>query len=429
MNEKTIKSIEKKIINSPEFAGSKINRDLLVLLIQSYLKGEIPKETTIAIEVFGRDIDFNPNEDTIVRVHMHTLRNKLDSYYKSGGEDDKIRLEIPKGHYALQFVSVPERKNKITVKVPSSSRFYLLVVIFVLCAMVIYLWNRNSATEKKLQHYQVLDVDNPIWKEYLQSNLQTLIVLGNHLFFSEYSEDLQRWRYIRDVTINSFDNMDLLTQQFPEKKIKRTNEAYFPDGSIWSLPPILSVLYSANKNAVLKRVADITPQTLREGNILFLGSIKTLGLFDRYILGSHFSYKLQPNTIFFVPPDGDIINTNSANKLYYSNMDSSKIDTLETYFNNSTGYHRDLSLALKFPGPNNNVILIITSFFSSGAPEVAKYLTNPTSLAELDDKFMEKYGKIPRYFEILFEVRGVVKTGFYLEIKYLNEISEDVKVW
>jgi hypothetical protein len=73
--------------------------------------------------------------------------------------------------------------------------------------------------------------------------------------------------------------------------------------------------------------------------------------------------------------------------------------------------------------------MLVTSFFSSGAPEVAKYFANPVTLHQLEEKFIQKNQKVPQYFEILFEVRGVIKTGFYLEAKYLNEISEDVKIW
>ena len=73
--------------------------------------------------------------------------------------------------------------------------------------------------------------------------------------------------------------------------------------------------------------------------------------------------------------------------------------------------------------------MLITSFFSSGAPEVAKYLANPVMLSQLQHQFIQQDNKVPPYFEILFEVRGVIKTGFYLEAKYLNEISEDVKIW
>jgi len=142
-----------------------------------------------------------------------------------------------------------------------------------------------------------------------------------------------------------------------------------------------------------------------------LGSIKTLGIFDQYLSSSHFAYRFYPHRII------------------YSFPDVSKTDTLTTTYNQSTGYHRDLALALKLPGPDNNVILVITSFFSSGAPEAAKYLSDATTLKQLEEIFIQKYNKVPKYFEILFEVRGVIKTGFYLEIKYLNEIGEDVKIW
>ena len=410
MNEKTIKAIQANLINSSVFAGSQISRDLLNYLFESHLRGEIPKEIIIARDIFGKD-NFNQNEDTIVRVHMHNLRNKLEAYYKTEGKEDKTRLVIPKGHYALKFNTVDEKSQRSTRKMPAANIFYPLVIIFTLGFLVIYLWIRVSDVEKKLESYEIIENDNPIWKDYLQSDIKTDIILGNHFFFSEYSDDLQIWRYIRDLSINTNVELAVYKELFPNKLIEMTDEAYFPDGSIWSLPPILHVLYSIPNPIFLKRNKDITPDIIQENNIIFLGSIKTLGFFDQYLNSSHFQYDLYPHRIM------------------YTYVDGSKTDTLNADFNQTTGYHRDLVLALKFPGPKNNTVFIMTSFFSSGLPEVAKYMTCSSSLKQLEKAFVDKYGKIPDFFEILFEVRGVEKTGFNLEIKYLNEISEDVKVW
>jgi hypothetical protein len=237
------------------------------------------------------------------------------------------------------------------------------------------------------------------------------IVLGDHLFFSEYDNDLKRWRYIRDLSINSYEDFESFKHLNPDKILKNPAESYFPDGSIWSLPPVLSVLQPVQTHITLKRISNLTPQMLHESNIIFLGSTKTLGLLNRYLHSSNIEYQLNPN------------------RLYFKQTDAAAPDTLETSYDNVSGYHKDYALALKFPGPNNNIILIISSFFSSGVPEMAKFLTNPSTLARLEDLFIQKYTRIPQYFAIIAEVRGVEKTGFYLEVKHLNEINEKVIIW
>lgn len=61
------------------------------------------KEYQIATEVLGRPVGFDPQSDSTVRVQAGRLRVKLAEYYAQEGVDDPIRVEIPKGSYALMF--------------------------------------------------------------------------------------------------------------------------------------------------------------------------------------------------------------------------------------------------------------------------------------------------------------------------------------
>jgi hypothetical protein len=62
------------------------------------------KESTIAIEVFGRDSGgYDPRTDPIVRVQARKLRAKLEAYYAYEGRNDRIVISLPKGHYFPAF--------------------------------------------------------------------------------------------------------------------------------------------------------------------------------------------------------------------------------------------------------------------------------------------------------------------------------------
>ena len=50
--------------------------------------GTSPKEYQIATEVFGRPGDFDPHQDSMVRVQVARLRSKLAEYYASEGAHD-----------------------------------------------------------------------------------------------------------------------------------------------------------------------------------------------------------------------------------------------------------------------------------------------------------------------------------------------------
>src|SRR5262249_18442789 len=61
------------------------------------------KEFVIGAEVFQRGNNFDPREDTIVRVQARNLRNRLEQYYQFAGAGDPLQIVIPKGTYAPVF--------------------------------------------------------------------------------------------------------------------------------------------------------------------------------------------------------------------------------------------------------------------------------------------------------------------------------------
>src|SRR5512136_2506532 len=122
-----------KILNSSEFLHSKIHQTYLKYLVDAADQGKELKETTIAIEVFGKDASFNPAEDTIVRSHTYTLRKKLESYYFHEGKDEKIRLRIPKGHYGIQFAALSRNPLNPKTLFQNLSRRFVYLLLFAMC--------------------------------------------------------------------------------------------------------------------------------------------------------------------------------------------------------------------------------------------------------------------------------------------------------
>src|ERR1700681_1143672 len=53
--------------------------------------GEI-KEYTIALDVLGRDPQFDPQLDAIVRVETHHLRKRLKQYYLGDGKAHPLQI-------------------------------------------------------------------------------------------------------------------------------------------------------------------------------------------------------------------------------------------------------------------------------------------------------------------------------------------------
>src|SRR5438309_4288152 len=94
-----------KLVASHALHGSESLCKLLRYLGKQALEqpGVPVKEYQIATEVFGRQADFDPQLDSMVRVQAGRLRTKLAEYYSTEGASDRVVVELPKGSYAVAF--------------------------------------------------------------------------------------------------------------------------------------------------------------------------------------------------------------------------------------------------------------------------------------------------------------------------------------
>ena len=92
-----------RLVSSHTLHGSESLCKLLRYLAKQAVEhpGVPVKEYQIATEVFGRQADFDPQLDSMVRVQVGRLRSKLAEYYSSEGANDLTGVEIPKGSYAV----------------------------------------------------------------------------------------------------------------------------------------------------------------------------------------------------------------------------------------------------------------------------------------------------------------------------------------
>lgn len=82
------------------------------------------KEYQIATEVFGRQADFDPQLDSMVRVQAGRLRTKLAEYYNAEGAHDHLIIEIPKGSYAIVVHERPGAATPANGESPGAARSF-----------------------------------------------------------------------------------------------------------------------------------------------------------------------------------------------------------------------------------------------------------------------------------------------------------------
>lgn len=90
-----------RLLSSTLFRYSERLTRFLRFVIEQSLKGETGqlKESVLAIEIFDREASYDSRIDSIVRVEARRLRDKLEKYYQTEGQDDPVVITLPKGSY------------------------------------------------------------------------------------------------------------------------------------------------------------------------------------------------------------------------------------------------------------------------------------------------------------------------------------------
>ena len=106
-----------RIVSSPEFISSARLCRFLTHVVDRTVAGDVDslKEFSIAMEVFDRTSDYDPNIDAIVRVAARRLRSKLKAYYEQEpGRGDPVLIGLRPGSYVpiFRFLDTGPRKEQ-----------------------------------------------------------------------------------------------------------------------------------------------------------------------------------------------------------------------------------------------------------------------------------------------------------------------------
>ncbi|MCA0051567.1 tetratricopeptide repeat protein [Mesorhizobium sp. B283B1A] len=106
-----------RLLASETFGRSERARKLIRYLVEREQAGEADrlKGFSIAMDVFGKDGDFDPSTDAVVRVQAGRLRDLLQQYFANEGVAEPVRIAIPRGGYVpayeLNAIRLPEMAN------------------------------------------------------------------------------------------------------------------------------------------------------------------------------------------------------------------------------------------------------------------------------------------------------------------------------
>ena len=313
-----------KLIASHALHGSESLCKLLRYLGKQALEppGTPVKEYQIATEVFGRQADFDPQLDSMVRVQAGRLRTKLTEYYNTEGATDRIVVELPKGSYAVAFheraASAAAHGNgsgtatwandRVASESSAAKRKYLVPVLSLALAASVavtgwLLWTRR---EVQISSTNVGEMPAPtpmriFWKGFVKGPEEPWVIFSNAAFVGRPDKGMRYYDAAKDRNAAILDhytgvgevlavhNLDIVFGALHQSlRVKR--------GSLFSLDDAknndLIFIGSPSENLTLLEIPSTTEFVFKrvetgphEGNVAIINVHPTKGEAASYVLG------------------------------------------------------------------------------------------------------------------------------------------------
>jgi hypothetical protein len=417
-----------KVLVSGQLGKSETSRKLLTYLVQRSLQNDAPKETEIAIDVFGRNASFNGAEDSLVRVGVRTLRQKLAEYYAGPGSHDDVHFVIPKGGYRLSvepraeapaphfapvlqtdltppatqavapaadLTSISRRRSRALTWTAAIG----LVLLAVSVLANVYLWQRSTPDDGAEARVR----QSPVWADIYASPRTLTVVLGDLFMYTQLDPRTGRTVTVRDTEINSSEELREFLASNPAFAAERGQRytSMVPKSAAVGMAAILPIVVRPGRDVQVRILDELEAEDVRNNDIIFVGPFVRLGpLAGHYLLRSRYRYDREKRSL---------TDTVSAQAFLPEGALANR--------------RMDYGLAAKFTGPTGNHIMILTSVGRNvGLLQIVRTLTSPEGLDAFEAKLRETSRGTPGSFEALLAVTGFKRTDLAADIVHVHTL-------
>jgi hypothetical protein len=433
--EQKIEQLE-KVLQSRTLQNSESLKAFLRFVVEKTVDDEDVqlKEYTIATEVFGRNSDYDPRIDSVVRVQAGRLRTKLQEYYNTEGKSDQIVIDLPKGHYHPVF-NCPQTESAPEIS-PVAARpadgaasnghgatatadghthvleggaarhrgkavvilLWGLVVLLGVVVLVLYSSNRELRRQATSAESSLNTEDfKTVWSPFVDDPEAPLLVLSNptvYRFINEADPDSLARRSLQLTPEQTRSLVDA-----PEFKGRWTGgdaPRLIPSlgmftgmGEAIGLYRLTDLLRASDKTVLLRQSRHVNAADLKYRNVILLGSIYVNEWTRRLPSVESFAYTFNATIENRDPLPGE-------EREY------------KPQFNEQTGALA-VDYALITVKPNvsgEHMVMTLAGIFSEGTEAAAEFVTTRNHLAVLGQRLRQLGGQNgpPKYYQALLKV-------------------------
>jgi hypothetical protein len=397
------------IVQSGALGRSRSYARLLEFLVECADNGRTPKELEIAMEVFGRGADFDPSQDSMVRVYAHNLRQKLEHYYATTGRNEPRPLVLARGEYRISLAAAGEPAEAADTAAPAAPvqpvpadvagsaqpwpRWRLAAAGAALLAVGIAL-GAGIALRSTPAPPAAAVAKSPLWADMLDDELPLLLVVGDYYIYGELDERGDVARLVRDFGVGSSKELDELMKNDTTllARYLDLDLTYLPTGSASALLDVARVLHTSNKPVRIVSMSEMNEADLKSSHVIYVGYLSALDKLEDFVFAS---------------------STLAIGYTYdeLRNLDTGEFYTSEAGMPEANRNYRDYAFISTFPGPGGNQIMIVAGTRDAGLMQAAHALADPMFVASMEQQRPDTAKAGPPSFEMLYEVTGYGRTN------------------
>ena len=396
-----------RILASGVLGRSRFYVALLEYLRDCSRRNHAPKEIEIAADVFNRGKDFDPSQDSMVRVYAHNLRQKLEQYYAENDSGAR-RIAIPKGEYRITVID-SEQQVPLPVQAvghqPRTGRrgIALAVAAGLVVGLIIGL---ISSSDDTVSSAYAAVAESALWAAIADDDLPVTLAVGDYYIFGERDIYGNIVRMVREFDINSSRELDDLFLLDPETadRYMDLDLTYLPTSMAFAMHDLMQVLAAMDREIRVVPMSQLETMTLRESHIVYLGYLSSLGALSDFVFAE------------------------SALAIGETYDELLKLSTGESFISEAglpsgPNSYRDYGLLSVVPGPNANQFIVVAGMRDEGLMQTAQAVSTEASVTDGIEALTSAEGEMPAAFEILYEVAGLERTNLNATIVHAQALD------